>query len=83
MNFNRDLYLESAWSCYGLWTAFTRINSLLKFNENRFSGSGDVKRIRKTGRGTDEGHFYNPPSASRREINKLLKQEQEEKILRN
>ena len=44
----------------------------MKFNENRSKGSGDMELTRKcygwTDGLTDEGHSYNPPSASRRGI---------------
>ena len=52
----------------------TEANIRPKFNENLSKGSGDMERTRKCYRMTDgqtdtrtnEGHFYNPPSASRR-----------------
>ena len=49
----------------------------MNFHENQSKGSGDMERTRKcyglthgqTDGRTDEGHSYNPPSASRWGIN--------------
>ena len=49
----------------------------MKFNENRSKGSGDKEWTQKcygwNDGLTDEGHSYNPPSASLQEIKNSLK----------
>ena len=44
------------------------IQQTLKFNENLSEGSGEMAHTRKCYRRTDEGHSYNPLSASEQMI---------------
>ena len=46
-------------------------NVVTKLNPLTLYVGSDRRTDEKTDRRTDEGHFFNPPSTSRREINNL------------